>query len=112
MDNETYNIVIKDLVDSALAIEQSKRPAYTIGNKDVLYNFKSVAWRLGVSPMQAWGVYALKHFDSIMALAKDPNIPQAEHIKGRFCDALNYLKLGYALYVDQENERQRKNSAN
>ena len=40
------------------------------------------------------------HFDALMSYAKDPTIPQAEELTGRFADAVNYLKLGYALYAE------------
>lgn len=102
MDQITYNEIAESLVKNASHIEWSKRPAYTMGNSDVLHNFKSVAERLGITPMQAWGVYMLKHIDAITAYAKDNSIPQAEALIGRFSDALNYMKLGYALYKEQE----------
>jgi hypothetical protein len=61
-----------------------------------------VADRAGITPMQAWSVYFLKHIDAICSVAKDPNIPQAEPIKGRFADAINYLLLGYSLLNERE----------
>lgn len=47
--------------------------------------------------MQAWAVYFMKHVAAIVSYAKDPNIPQAEALDGRFADAKNYLDLGYAI---------------
>lgn len=99
-----YLVLSDGLEQKAREISDGKRPGYTQGNTDVLHNFKSVAERMGVSPMQVWGVYFLKHIDAISSLAKDPTIPQAEAIEGRFCDAMNYLKLGYALVVEGEKE--------
>ena len=98
MQLEEYKKIAKELLCSADKIATAKRPAYTVGSADVLKNFKSVAGRLGLAPLQVWGVYFLKHIDAITSLAKDPNIPQAEEIIGRFADAINYLQLGYALY--------------
>ena len=100
MKTEEYHQRARILLDRAMEIETRKRPAYTLGKDDVLQNFKSVADRLGITPAQAWGVYALKHFDAITSWAKDPNIPQGEELTGRFADAVNYLKLGYALYIE------------
>jgi hypothetical protein len=88
------------LLSKASSIEDAKRPAYTGGNPDCLHNFKTVAARLGISPLQAWGVYFLKHIDAITSLAKDETLPQAEAIEGRFADAINYLKLGFALFTE------------
>jgi len=96
-----YDECSERLLDKADDIASAKRPGYTIGHDDVLKNFKRVAERLNITPLQAWGVYALKHFDAITTYARDPAIPQAEAIEGRFCDAINYLLLGFALHVEQ-----------
>lgn len=106
MNSKRYQEVSQSLLDEAKRIEDSKRPAYTVGNEDSLHNFKTVASRLGITPRQALMTYAQKHFDSIAAWAKDPNIPQAEEMIGRFADAINYLKLGYALLVEEEESKQ------
>lgn len=95
-----YDALRDDMVTYEQGISDAKRPGYTQGDIDVLQNFKSIAKRLGISPMQVWGVYSLKHLDAIMSYAKDPNLPQAEDLKGRFADARNYLMLGYALLTE------------
>lgn len=100
MDKITYDNVAQNLIALARDIELQKRPAYTGDNPDVLHNFKTVASRLGITPMQAWGVYFLKHIDSIMSATS--NIKQAEPLGGRFADATNYLKLGLALFIDEQ----------
>ena len=97
MTNEQYIAAVEELNKQAQSIETSKRPAYTAENVDVLANFKQVASQLGMTPMQAWGVYFLKHISALTSFAKDHTIKQAEPIEGRFSDALNYIKLGYAL---------------
>lgn len=96
-----YNDTASNLLREADKIANAKRPAYTLGNEDVLYNFKSVAARMGITPMQAWGVYFNKHIDAINSMAKDPALPQAEAIIGRFADAINYLQLGFVLLGDK-----------
>lgn len=108
MTTEKYDIIKKELLDLGEEIENAKRPAYVMGNEDCLYNFKSSAQRLGTTPMQSWGNHFIKHTDSILAFVKDENIAQAEPIETRFADALNYLKLGYALYKEKM-ESQTKN---
>lgn len=100
MDNKTYFEISANLLQFAKNIEDSKRPAYTGDNIDCLHNFKSVAERLGLTPLEVWGVYFLKHVDAIISYAKDKDIPQAESIDSRFADAINYLKLGYAIMKD------------
>jgi hypothetical protein len=98
---EQYDVIAKELLDEASRIETSKRPGYTGGNTDVLKNFKSVAARLGLTPEQAWGVYFLKHIDAISTIMAKPELPVSEAPLGRFADAINYLKLGYALFKER-----------
>lgn len=99
-----YDNLVDDLLNAALQIEMAKRPAYTLNSADVLHNFKAVAARAGITSEQAWLVYFLKHVDAISSAAKDPSIPQAEDIGGRFADAINYLKLGYALIRERQEQ--------
>lgn len=106
MKLEQYTQTSEQLLKLASDIENAKRPGYTRGDADVLANFKDVARRVGLTPMQAWGAYFLKHVDAITSLAKDPSIPQAEAIEGRFADAVNYLKLGFALVAENEKPHQ------
>jgi hypothetical protein len=91
-----YEAVTTRLLTLAKSIVDKKRPDYTIGNKDVLKNFKSVGERLGLTPLQVWGIYFLKHIDAISSFAKGNKNP-SEPIEMRFADALNYLFLGMAL---------------
>lgn len=104
MNIKAYDSICASLIERATSIKQKKRPAYTAADEDVLINFKSVAKKAGITPMQAWLVYFLKHIDAISSQAKDPTIPQAEPIIDRFADAINYLYLGYALYDDTQGE--------
>ena len=98
-----YEDSVCELLDLAYRIEQAKRPGYTQDSNDVLANFKKAAEMNGVTPMQAWGTYFYKHVAAILSYAKDPDIPQAEELSGRFADAINYLKLGYHM-INEENE--------
>lgn len=108
MTLEQYNHISRELLVHAACISDAKRPAYTLGSDDCLINFRSVAERMGITPMQAWGVYFNKHIDAINSAAKDPALPQAEAIKGRFADGLNYLLLGYALLTETRPEMVQK----
>lgn len=101
MTPEQYQTVAGELVDLARSIEDSKRPGYTIGNSDVLHNFKSVAARLGLTPEQCWAVYFSKHTDAICAIMARPDLPVAEAAPGRFADCVNYLRLGFALWRER-----------
>lgn len=110
MNQADYERVTRALLDEANGIETAKRPGYTLGNEDVLKNFKAVAARAGVSPEQAWAVYFLKHIDAITSLMTRPDLPMAEAPLGRFSDAINYLKLGYALLKERDGIMTRSSS--
>ena len=102
--SQGYEKAKLELLELAEKIENAKRPGYTQGSNDVLDNFKKAAELTGVTPMQAWGTYFYKHAAAILSFAKDPTIPQAEALEGRFADAINYLKLGFYM-VKKEQEK-------
>ena len=101
MKLEIYEEVSQALLDLAHRIETEKRPGYTQGNEDCLHNFKIEAQLTGTRTLQTWGVFFLKHILSIMSVAKNPDLYQAEPIETRFADAINYLKLGWAIYSEE-----------
>ena len=102
MTSDTYTAISTALLAAAQRIEDSKRPGYTRGDADVLKNFKDTAARCGLTPEQAWAVFFLKHIDAITTFMTKPDLPVSEAPEGRFCDALNYLKLGWALLKERE----------
>ena len=98
MNQEEYDTITSDLMTAAHQIETTKRPAYVRGSKDVLANFKRAGETAGTATSQAWLVHFLKHVDAIAAWARDERIPQAEEMRGRFADGINYLRLGWAIF--------------
>ena len=107
MDRADYNLIKKGIRRVQDNIEEAKRPAYTVGSLDVLANFKRVAERSGITPLQCILVYFLKHIDSIQSAVgvhtDGGEIPQAEPIVERFADAANYLNLMLALMIEEHN---------
>ena len=101
MNSTDYDLLASGLLRLAHDIETSKRPGYTGGSIDVLANFKNVAARVGLTPEQAWAVYFLKHVDAVVSIMTRPDLPVSEEPPGRFADAVNYLKLGYALLAER-----------
>lgn len=97
-----YDMVAGELLDEARRIEVSKRPGYTCCSDDVLANFKSGASRINISPGQDWAAHFLKHIDAITTIMCRPEAPVSEAPLGRFADAINYLRLGYALYKESQ----------
>jgi|TARA_R110000744_G_scaffold212334_1_gene331318 hypothetical protein len=104
-----YDESVDELLTLAQEIEESKRPGYTQDSPDVLANFKKAAEMAGTTPMQAWSIYFYKHVAAIMTYAKDPDIQQGEALDGRFADAINYLKLGFHMFREEEEEQEFNN---
>lgn len=90
----------KKVVDEA-RLEQDKLldvkgHDYTGANADRLFNFKEVATMLGLTPLQVWSIYWLKHVFAICTYVKDGKV-RSEAIDSRFFDENNYNLLGLAL---------------
>lgn len=100
--NQTeYDEIVRELNEHRLKIIAAKRPEYTEGNPDVLYNFKVVAEEIGITPEQVWYVYFRKHVASISQYAKDPTKKTAEPIWERISDCINYLEILAALHAER-----------
>lgn len=101
MNTDAFNA----LVDAAQARERellrAKGHDYTRADLDRLYNFKSVAERLGLTPLQVWGVYFEKHVLSVETLIKTGRL-ESEPIQGRIDDVRCYALLLEALIADNE----------
>jgi hypothetical protein len=102
MNIQQFNASREALAEERLAIVTAKRPEYTEGHIDVLNNFKVVAREVGLTPIQVWYVYFRKHVASISQFAKNPDLLQSEPIRGRICDAMNYLELLNALVIENQ----------
>lgn len=102
MNQTDYDEVADGLLQLAREIEDAKRPGYTGGSVDVLANFKGVAARAGITTEQAWAVYFLKHIDAIMSIMTKPDLAVSEAPAGRFADAVNYLRLGFAILHERQ----------
>lgn len=89
---------------------RTKGNDYTMANEDRCHNFKVVAEMVGITPMQCWGVYYLKHVLAIATYVKHGKV-ESEGIYERFVDANNYAYLGLALIEDQRNEEAARNLA-
>ena len=96
-----YGILIRRFHDAANVVAQAKGKDYTGQDEDVLKNFKTVAERAGLKPLQVWMVFFLKQVDAIASAVKFPDSPPSEPISQRFIDLHNYTNLGLALFLDE-----------
>lgn len=106
MKKERLNTLIRQAEERKLKLRQQKGEEYTRGDEDPLKNFKRVAEGCGLTPMQAWFVYASKHFDAIANYVKTGQQKSDEPIAGRIDDLQVYLDLFRGLVDENEPHEQ------
>lgn len=101
MDAKTFERIVAAARKRQDKIIKEKGDDYTVGNADTdrLYNFKFIAQVLGLTPVQVWAVYFLKHVLAICAFTK--GVQESEPITGRMDDVVNYIYLLDALKSDE-----------
>ena len=109
MTQDEYQRLRVELLQLAESIMNAKQPEYTMNNTDVLNNFKTTAEALKIAPIQVWAVFLHKHIQSILTHAQNEETIESEPIKTRYADAINYLLLGFALYMDKKREQKNLN---
>ena len=103
MKTDKFNALVHELDSYAQETMNKKGPEYTIGNEDVLNNFKSTAKKLGVDPLVIWYAYFDKQVSSVATHVSNHDLNKAEPMISRFGDIINYAKLGYALFKERDN---------
>jgi len=102
MTIEKLNELNKDIIKECFKLLNDKGHDYTGANEDTLANFKMVAQRTGLSPLQVWTVYFTKHADAIQTYIRKGEL-KSETIESRIEDAINYLLLLNGL-IKEKNE--------
>ena len=105
MRTEEFKKLVARVFSEESTLIEAKGMEYTKGNKDRLYNFKSISEEIDVSPLKVWYVYFKKHADAITSFVKFGKVKSNESIQSRFADARNYLLLGLALLEDLEDAK-------
>jgi hypothetical protein len=100
MNSTEFNKVVNQLNEIADRIVSQKRPDYTRQSSDVLANFKESAEQAGITPLQAWLIHFHKQYTAIARFVANDNCTPSEPIESRFADLRNYLHLGYGLFVE------------
>jgi hypothetical protein len=101
MNKGVFNVLVEAAREEQDKILDLKGQDYTMQSEDRLYNFKTIADMVGITPMQVWAVFWLKHVFAIVNYAKGGR--ESEPIEGRFVDNENYSYLGRGL-VEERNE--------
>jgi len=113
MTNKQFSKLIKKFRKQQDELILLKGYDYTMGQHELdrLFNFKWVAGVLGISPLQVFAVYWLKHILAILTYIKT-GVVKSEALASRFLDENNYNLLGYSLIKElQANQKKRKRKA-
>lgn len=102
MNTEILNRLIGQAEERKLKLRSEKGAEYTRNDIDPLKNFKRAGEACGVSPMQAWLIYAHKHWDAICSYSRVGKEQSSEPIQGRIDDLSVYLDLLRGLVHEKE----------
>ena len=114
MTRKKFHVFLKQFHKDQEKLLIAKGWDYTQGSDDRLLNFKEVASLTGMTPLQVWAVYWMKHVFAICTYVKFGKL-SSEGIKSRFIDEANYNVLGAALLNEMkpakrpEQKRKRNN---
>lgn len=107
MNREQFDVIVEETKKSVKQLLFVKGGEYA-PDLDRLANFKHNATILKLLPEQVWAVYFNKHVDAIHGaindLAAKKVRPRSESILGRMDDAIVYLILAKALFIEREQQ--------
>ena len=104
MTSDQYTQWRDNFLHETLHLSDEKRVEYCNGNQhiDVHTNFKLIAEKLGLKPMQVLSVYLNKHLESLHSYFKSGKTYSNESIESRVCDIINYLLLAMSMKAEQD----------
>ena len=100
MTFDTFDSIKNEILDDINAISKSKGTEYS-NSEDRLANFKRVATDIELDPIKVCWVYFKKHLDAINYVVRGKK-ELSETFESRIKDAILYLILLYALYVEKD----------
>lgn len=104
MTRQELNRLTEQAEGRKLQLRVQKGEEYTLGNEDVLINFKDTAKQVGLSPLQVWFIFAKKHFDAIGNYARVGVERSGEPVEGRIDDLEVYCMLLRGLIKEHKEE--------
>lgn len=112
MTNQEFDILLNSRIEKIKSVLQSKAKEYA--KTDRLHNFKIAAEINKQTPERAlWGMF-MKHFVSVKDLVDDletiPILPNEKVIDEKIGDAINYLILLEALFIERLKKARRDNA--
>lgn len=104
MIEDDFQKIDAELMARCAEVLKQRGTAYAT-QADRFSNFKEIAQQVGCSPLHVCHIYLLKGMSVINKLMRGETVP-GEHEHERFADAINYLRLGYALRQELRREGQ------
>jgi len=105
MDNKRFYEIVEQQIKECKDILGIKGHDYPMDDSDRLSNFKHTARRAGVSTLQTWLTFFLKHEECLEKFVRG-QYGDSEPIEGRIADAINYLLLLRALIEEDRHDKQ------
>lgn len=102
MNLKDFEQLEEKLLEAERSVRDTKRPSYTAGSEDVLWNFKRDAQLAGIDPMQNWLAHFLKQVAAVVSIVRNPEKTPSEPLIDRMKDVRVYTSLGLALAIDRQ----------
>lgn len=106
MNRQQLTDLIESHYQQIKTINDTKGTDYA-GNEDALNNFKINAATWDITPYQAWGCFAGKHWNAISSFVKNNGQVESEPIESRLHDLILYSFLLLALIEEKQQEQKR-----
>lgn len=103
MKKSEFRELLEGVHKKLLDLTETKGEEYS-NDDDQLANFKRSAVESGCTKYQVWLIFFNKHMDAIKYFVKNKEIKSTEGLIGRIDDAILYLMLLRAMYIEDSNQ--------
>lgn len=98
MTHDEFTTIDAELMATCNAVLEQRGRAYA-SDQDRFANFREVAEQTGLTPLAVCHIYMLKGFSVINKLMRGETV-EGETVQERFADAINYLRIAYAMRAE------------
>lgn len=101
MNKQQFSTLLESIQSAELQVREDGQKEYAHDDENVFANFDRVAQSLQLDRKQVLLVYALKHWDGIVAYVGGHK-SQREDVRGRIKDLRMYLALLWGMVEEEE----------
>lgn len=102
MTKDKFSALLNQIQSAEIEVREAGQKEYAHNEEEVFSNFQRISNQLGISQEKILLVYALKHWDGIVAYVNGHK-SQREDIRGRIKDLRMYLALLWGMIEDSRN---------